>query len=102
MAESPLAPWRDASLIFLSLQAFILLLVPVVILYFMNRGAHWLLVRVRPAFALVREKVDDASAIVAAVCAKIASPFIAGRALISGVQAGWRAILRALGWRGSA
>ena len=102
MAESPLAPWRDASLIFLSLQVFVLLLVPVAVLYFVNRGLHWLLVRVRPAFAWVREKVDMVSVVIATACAKIASPFIAARAAWAGVQAGWRAILRTLGWSDSA
>ena len=97
MAQGSLAPWRDASLTLLTLQALILLLVPAVILYFCNRGIHWLLVRIRPTFSVIRVRVDLANEIVDRVCAKIASPFIASRALVAGVRAGWRALLRAFG-----
>lgn len=102
MVESSLAPWRDASLIFLSIQVFILLLVPVALLFFVNKGVRWLFVRVRPALALVQEKVNIAGAIVAVACAKVAAPFVAARSLAAGLRAGWHAILRALGWTSSA
>lgn len=91
--SSPLAPWRDASLILLALPAFILSLVPLAILYFINKGARWLLVHTRSALGLARDKAHVASQYVSLACAKIAQPFIATESTITGLHTGARALL---------
>lgn len=100
MAQSPLAPWRDASIILLALPAFILSLVPVAILYFSNRGMHWVLTHARTGLRTVSEKADLAGRYVTIACDKIAWPFIAAYSTIAGVQAGGRALWRILRRKG--
>lgn len=94
MNESALAPWRDASLILLCLEAFILGLVPLAVLYLANRGMRWLVVRVRPFFRAVRAKTDPALALTNQAMDKIASPFIAWHSWRAGVQGTGRALVR--------
>lgn len=94
MNESALAPWRDAALILLCLEAFILGLVPLAVMYLVNRGVRWLVVRVRPFFRAVRARTDPAMTFAQRAMDKVASPFIAWHSWRAGAQGTARAVAR--------
>lgn len=71
-----LAFWRDVSIVWLALQSFILLIVPLAISYFAVRGMRYVLAKLPPLFhqaqtfsSKARNKTED-------VCDQIASPLI--------------------------
>jgi len=90
MTPNSLAPWRDASLILLALEAFILGLLPLAILYLANRGMRWLLRRARPVFAVVRGKADTVEQFVALAMNRAAAPFVTWHSSCAGVRGGLR------------
>ena len=97
MEPDILARLRDASVCLLGIQAFILGLIPLAILYFVNKGMHSLLERMGPALGTARDYFDLACGYVETACAKITAPVIAIRSAAAGIVQGLRALLRALG-----
>jgi len=92
MTLERLAQWRDISLILLALEAFVLCLVPLVLLYYSNKGVHWLIARAREAFAWLRMRVFAAQRYVDRTTDKIVWPFLAWQGFTAGVVSGWSAI----------
>ncbi len=90
MAGNPLAPWRDASLILLALQAFILGLLPLGVLYLANQGVRRFLAYAKPAFAVLRGKVYAAEEAVRTAMHKVVWPFVEWQSMAAGVQQAWR------------
>lgn len=89
-----LGHWRDAAVILLVFEAFIMGLVPLAIAYFLARGAHWLVKHTRPAFAWVRGYVTIAEGYIEKSMDKAASPFIAWQGLWAGLGGGTAALGR--------
>jgi len=94
MNDSALAPWRDAALILLCLEAFIVGLLPLAVIYLANRGVRRLVVRARPFFRAVRARTDAVLAFTNRAMDRLASPFIAWHSWLAGAQATARAIAR--------
>ena len=90
MAENPFGPWRDASLILLAVEAFVLGLVPVGLLYLANRGVRWLVVHARPVFAALHGKSQAVQRFVRTAMHKVAWPFVAWQSAAAGAQHAWR------------
>jgi hypothetical protein len=72
-----LANWRDLAVILLVIEAFIMVLVPGVILYFSLRGMLWLIRKLRIWMPQLQSYFYKASEITRRVSEKIAAPVIA-------------------------
>jgi hypothetical protein len=90
MSTSPLAPWRDASIILLALEAFVLALIPLAIAYLSTRGMRWVLDNTRLAFRWLAEKVYTIERIVGRICAMIAAPFVQANRIATGIRTTWQ------------
>lgn len=88
MFESPLAPWRDVSLILLSVEAALLCLLPAIALYYTTRGVNWTLRKARLPFERMRDRMHAAQQFVDATASRVVAPFVAARSLVAGVRAG--------------
>lgn len=76
-----LADWRDLAIVLLALEAFVLSLVPAVILYFGVRGMIWLLRQVRGHAPTVQGYFRKAAQLSDRVSRRVVNPII-------GIEAG--------------
>lgn len=88
-----LADWRDLSIILLAIEAFIMGLVPAVILFFAIKGMLWVIRKLRGAAPVVQGYFRKASQVSENVSQRIAAPFIAASATSAQVQRWRQAIL---------
>lgn len=94
MADNPLAPWRDAALVLLVLQALVLGLLPCVAVYFCTRGMRWLLEHTRIALGWVNDKARDAASLTGVAAGRVVAPIVAGEGWLAGAQATLRGLVR--------
>jgi len=73
--------WRNISIVLLAVEAFVLVLIPLVTLYFANRGLHRLRSFLRPIFPRTRDRVQQVERVTAQVGELIVAPIIAVYAL---------------------
>lgn len=81
MDGNPLASWRDASLILLSLEAFVLLLIPLAVMFLFNKAASWARENTWLGFRWLADKVYMVERLVGNICARIAAPIVAANRL---------------------
>jgi len=78
--------WRDISVVLLALEAFVLALVPLVVLYLANRGLRRLRSAVRPAFPWIRVRVRQVESVTTHLGELVVAPIIAVYASAAGVR----------------
>lgn len=78
--------WRDVSVVLLVVEAFILALIPLGVLYFVNRGLQRLRAFLRPIFRRTRARVQQVERVTFQVSELIVTPIIAIYALASRVR----------------
>jgi hypothetical protein len=78
--------WRDMSIVLLAIEAFVLALVPLAILYFANRGLWRLRTSLRPVFTVIRGRVEQIQVATARLAGFLVAPIIAIYALASRVR----------------
>ena len=71
-----LAFWRDVSIVFLAIQTFILLIIPLAIFYFMVRGLNFLHVRLPRVLFRAQDISKEVRTRTEAVSERIADPLI--------------------------
>lgn len=84
-----LANWRDLAVLLLALEAFIISLVPGVILYFAVRGLLWVIRKLRATAPTVQGYFHKAADISEQVSQRAAAPFITTNATLARVNR-WR------------
>lgn len=84
-----LANWRDLSVIFLIIQAFIINLIPAAILFFAVKGMLWVIRKLRGIAPKVQNTFRKAADISEQVSQRAAAPFIAADATVAQVNR-WR------------
>ena len=72
-----LANWRDLSIVFLALPAFILGLVPAVLLYFLIRGMEWVLRQLRSVAVPIQAQFRKVADLTERASQGITAPIIA-------------------------
>ena len=92
-----LANWRDLSVVLLAIEAFMISLVPAVMLFFCVRGISWLLKQLRAYAPKVQDYFRQGAQIAEDVSQKIAAPFFAVGAAAAQVRR-WRAALSLFRW----
>ena len=73
--------WRDVSVVLLAVEAFVLILIPLVALYFANKGLRRLRSFLRPIFPRTRARVQQVERVTAQAGELIVAPIIATYAL---------------------
>lgn len=84
-----LANWRDLSVVFLVIQAFIINLIPAAILFFAIKGMLWVIRKLRGIAPTVQGYFRKAADISEQVSQRAAAPFIATSATLAQVNR-WR------------
>jgi hypothetical protein len=85
--------WRDISVVLLVLEAFILSLIPLVVVYFLGRGVTYVLRETPGVFAQIRGGLTQVHDMVAQITEQIVAPVLAVArtvAQIRGILAGVR------------
>jgi hypothetical protein len=78
--------WRDISVVLLALEAFILALIPLAVVYFANKGLWRLRASVRPLFRQVREYVQQVEMTTTRVAEMVVAPIMSFYALVARVR----------------
>lgn len=86
-----LANWRDLAVILLSIEAFIIGLVPAVILFFAAKGVSWVIRKLRGVAPTVQRYFRKAADISERVSQRAAAPVIAAGATSAQVNR-WRSL----------
>lgn len=82
----PLSFWRDLSLILLILYGIIAAILPLVALYFANRGMRWLRVRAGIYLPLAKSYVWRGRDVTVNACSRLTAPLIETQARLVGVE----------------
>lgn len=90
-----LANWRDLAVILLALEAFIISLVPAVILFFAVKGMLWVIRKLRSVAPTVQSYFRKAADTSEQISQRAAAPFIATSATLAQVDR-WRTATLAL------
>jgi hypothetical protein len=83
----PLSFWRDLALILLVLYGIIAAIVPLLLLYFANRGLHWLRMRVGIYLPMATSYVRRGRDGTIGVCTRVTAPLIETQARLAGAGA---------------
>lgn len=81
-----LANWRDLAVILLVIQAFVIVLIPGVVLFFAIRGMSWVRRKLRAGAPVVQDTFRRAASISERISHRVASPVIATSAALAQVQ----------------
>jgi hypothetical protein len=84
-----LPEWRDLAVVLLALEAFVLGLIPAIVLFFAVRGMLWVIRKLRAVFPTIRGYFGRAAGISQRASHKIAAPVIAASAAAYQVRR-WR------------
>lgn len=84
--------WRDLAIILLAVEAFLLSLIPGVILYFAIRGISSLIRKLRSVAPVVQGYFRKAATVTEEVSQKAVTPMIAASATMAQLR-GWRSAL---------
>ena len=85
--------WRDLSIVLLSLEAFVLLLIPGAALFMAIRGMGWILNRGRPALRDLQGWTSRVSVETEKVCARVVGPVVRARVLPARFKGLWAGII---------
>jgi hypothetical protein len=89
-----MAALRDVSVILLAIEAFVLLLIPAIIIGACVYGVRWLRRKLPPLFAQARKYLALIQLYVNRVCAAVVAPLIAAYALVAQLSAWWNTLAR--------
>lgn len=78
--------WRNVSIVLLAAEAFVLVLLPLVALYFANRGLRRLRSFLQPIFPQARARVQQVERATTLASELIVAPIIAAYALAARLQ----------------
>jgi hypothetical protein len=85
--------WRDVALVLLIIEAFIMGLLPLVILYFAIKGMNWLTSKARHYLPLARSYVTRVEEVTKRTSEIASLPLIKSYASIAYVRGGWRGLV---------
>ncbi len=78
--------WRNLSVVWIALHAFVLFLIPTVIAYFLVRGINWLLAKTKLGFSKAQGFSRQVNEKTEALSERVAAPVIAAHSKVSRVQ----------------
>ncbi len=84
-----LANWRDLAVVLLVLQAFLLVLIPGIVLFFAIRGMSWARRKLTSAAPVVQDTFRKVATISDQTSRRVAGPLIAADAALARVRS-WR------------
>ena len=87
-----ISSWRDLSVVLLSLETFVLLLIPGAVLFVAIRGTRWVLDRGRAGLRDVQGWAAKASEETDKVCARLVGPAVKVRVLPAGLKGLWTGV----------
>jgi hypothetical protein len=85
--------WRDVALVLLIIEAFIMGLLPLVILYFAIKGMNWLTSKARYYLPLARSYVTRVEEATKRSSEMASAPLIESYVSIAYVRGGWRGLV---------
>lgn len=80
--------WRNLSVVWIALHAFVLFLIPTAIAYFLVRGINWVLAKTKLGFSKAQGFSRQVNEKTEALSERVAAPVIAGHSKVSG----WRRV----------
>ena len=86
--------WRNVSVVWIAIHAFLLFLIPTAIAYFLVRGINWLLVKSRLGFTKARGFSRQVAEKTEAVSNQVAAPVIAVHSQATRAQQTGRSLFR--------
>lgn len=87
-----LGNWRDLAIVLLALEAFLLSLIPAVILYFALRGMSWLIRKLRSVMPTVQGYFRKAATVTEEISQQAVAPVITTSVALTQLR-GWRTAL---------
>jgi len=78
--------WRNVSVVWIAIHAFVLFLIPTAIAYFLVRGINWLLSKTKLGLAAAQGISRQVNERTEALSERIAAPVIAARSKATRVQ----------------
>jgi len=78
--------WRNVSVVWISIHAFVLFLIPTVIAYFLVRGINWLLAKTQLGFSKAQGVSRRVNEKAEALSERIAMPVITAHSKVAKVQ----------------
>jgi hypothetical protein len=85
--------WRDVALVLLIIEAFILGLLPIAILYFAIKGMNWLTSKARHYLPLARSYVKRIGGVTERTSEMASAPLIESYVSVAYVRGGWRGLV---------
>jgi hypothetical protein len=85
--------WRNVSVVWIAIHAFILFLVPTAIAYFLVRGINWLLAKTKIGFTRAQGFSRQVNERTEAISVRVAAPVIAAHSKVAGVQKTGKSLL---------
>ena len=78
--------WRNVSVVWIAIHAFVLFLVPTAIAYFLVRGINWLLAKTKIGFTKAQSFSRQVNERTETISVRVAAPVIAAHSKAAGVQ----------------
>jgi len=78
--------WRNVSVVWIAIHAFVLFLIPTAIAYFMVRGINWVLAKTKLGFSKAQGFSRQVNEKTEALSEQVAAPVIAAHSQASRVQ----------------
>ncbi len=78
--------WRNVSVVWIAIHAFVLFLIPTAIAYFLVRGINWVLAKTKIGFSKAQDVSRQVNERTEAISAQVAAPVIAAHSKVAGVQ----------------
>jgi len=78
--------WRNVSVVWIAIHAFVLFLVPTAVAYFLVRGINWVLAKTKIGFVKAQSVSRQVNERTEAVSARVAAPVIAAHSKVARVQ----------------
>jgi len=78
--------WRNVSVVWIAIHAFVLFLIPTAIAYFMVRGINWVLAKTKLGFSKAQGFSRQVNEKTEALSDRVAAPVIAAHSKASKVQ----------------
>ena len=78
--------WRNLSVVWIAIHAFVLFLIPTAIAYFTVRGIHWVLAKTKLGFTKAQGFSRQVNQKTEALSERVAAPVIAARSKVSRAQ----------------
>lgn len=91
-----LANWRDLAVILLAIEAFVIALLPGIVLFFAIRGMSWVIRKLRATAPTVQGYFRKAATISEQASQRVAAPFVGTSATLARVRGGRSALAASL------